>query len=153
LEIDNSAAHTGAKSLKVVGITATGTPSHTKLRYGPIPVEGDGTFNLTFWAKVDTNEGMEREVEVSMRLDDELWPGDYRNKIILNSPEWKKYSDTFTVITDIPTDIWVGLSIAQSDVDFWVDDFKLVEVEQPSKAVAPYDKAPTLWGSIKSGYK
>ena len=54
--------------------------------------------------------------------------------------------------------MWVGLSIAQSDVDFWVDDFGLFEggpsdkIEQLLLTVKSVGKLPVFWADIKKGY-
>ena len=45
--------------------------------------------------------------------------------------------------------------VAQSDVDFWIDDFRFFEggpgseIEEEEEAVSPTDKLPVTWGSIK----
>ena len=158
MEIDDSVAHTGDKSLKVVGIAATGVPYNARIHQGGISVQDDQIFSVTFWAKVDATEGGSREVEVNARMDIEPWSGFHWDTIILDSTDWKEYSHTFAVKTDEPGEMWIGLSIADSDVDFWIDDVGLFhggppdEIERIEMAVRPADKLPTSWGSIKSHF-
>jgi hypothetical protein len=61
----------------------------------------------------------------------------------------------------VVADMWVGLSIAQSDVDFWIDDFRFFEGEpwdekdvDPEKfAVDSVDKLISAWGKIKINHR
>jgi len=58
-------------------------------------------------------------------------------------------------------DMWVGLSIAQSNVDFWIDDFRFFEGEPWDEkdadlekfAVNSMDKLISAWGRIKVSYR
>ena len=159
MEIDDSVAHTGKKSLKVVGIVATGTPWHTKVRHESVPVENGKTFTVAFWAKVDAEEEQSREVDVSVQLQDDEWPGSYNNTIVIDSTDWKEYTDTFAITADVVESARIGLSVAQSDVDFWIDDFRFFEgepvvdeIKEAEKEVSPMDKLPASWGKIKAGY-
>jgi hypothetical protein len=155
LEIDDSVAHTGKRSLKVVGIIATGTALHAKVRHDSIPVEGGKTFTIAFWAKVDAKEGQSREVDVSAQIQDDPWPGFHSKTILLDSTDWKEYTDTFVVTSDTAETVWVGLSVAQSDVDFWIDDFRFFEggptdeIKAVETAASPMGKIPASWGGIK----
>jgi hypothetical protein len=156
LETDDSVAHTGEKSLKVVGIIATGTALNARIRHGAIPVKVGETVTVAFWAKVDANEGHSREVDVSAQMQEEPWSGFYRNTIVLDSTDWKEYTDTFVATTDGV--MWIGLSVAQSDVDFWIDDFRFFEggpsdeIKEIESAVNQMCRVPTSWGSVKSRY-
>ena len=53
--------------------------------------------------------------------------------------------------------MWVGLSIAQSDTDFWIDNFRYFEgdPEDDLNREAPFpvdakEKLATRWGEIKT---
>lgn len=142
--------------MRIVGINATGTPAHSTIHHNGVPVENGKAFTIAFWAKVDAMEGQSREVDVSVRMEqDDPWPGFYRKTIVLDSTDWKQYTDTFIVTTDVIENIWVGLSVAQSDVDFWVDDFRFFEggptdeVRLVETAASQMNKLPVSWGGIK----
>ena len=156
MEIDNSEAHTGIKSLRIVGINATGTPAHTTVRHDSVSVENGSSYTIAFWAKVDLKEGQSREVDVSVRMQQgDPWPGFYSKTIVLDSTNWKEYTDTFVMEADVVEGVWVGLSVAQSDMDFWIDDFRFFEggpsdeIRQVETAVNPMGKLPISWGGIK----
>jgi len=113
--------------LRVVGIVATGTAAHSVVRHTIVPAENGRVFTVAFWAKVDEREGQSRQVRVNARMGYEYWPGFYNNSIMLDSTDWKEYTDTFVVPLGVSSDIWVGLAVAESDVDFWIDDFRFFE--------------------------
>lgn len=150
-------ANTGKNSLKIIGVKATGTDWHAKVRYESMSMETGKKFTVAFWAKVDAEEGNSREVTTSVHMQHDPWTCYSSRKILLDSTEWKEYFDTFTAIADVEADMWVGLSIAQSDVDFWIDDFRFFEGEpkdeigvDPEKfAVEPARKLSTTWGELK----
>jgi hypothetical protein len=159
LEIDDSVAHTGTRSLKVVGIIDTGDPLHVQVSHGSVPVENGKVFTVAFWAKVDAEDGQSREVNVSVRMEQDLWPGFQRSEaIVLDSTDWKEYTDTFVLPSDAAGNAWVGLAISQSDVNFWIDDFRFFEggptdeIKAAESAVSPVDKLPVSWGGIKDRY-
>lgn len=134
--------------MKIVGVVATGVACHTKVRHEFIPAENDKTFTVSFWAKVDAKEGTSRKVEISIQSPDEEWPGFYSTTITLNSTDWKEYTRTFTLENEnLLGEIRVGLCVAQSDIDFWIDDFRFFE--DVPKAVNPSGKAAFTWGRIK----
>lgn len=155
MKIDDSVVHTGKRSLKVVGIIATGKALNAKVRHESVPVENGKTFTVAFWAKVDAKEGQSREVDVSVQMLHDPWPGFYNKTILLDSTDWKEYTDTFVVTADVVEDVWVGLSVAQSDVDFWIDDFRFFEdepvdeIKDVEKSVSPMGKLSVRWGDIK----
>jgi hypothetical protein len=156
LEIDDSTAHTGSKSLKVVGIAATGIACHTKVRHEFAPAENDGIFTVSFWAKVDAEQGQSRNVEISIQSPDEEWPGFYSETIVLDSADWKEYTHTFALnAEDLLEEVRVGLCVAQSDVDFWIDDFRFFEDEQDEEIkevagdVISAGRFAVTWGGIK----
>ena len=117
-------------------------------------MENGKTFTIAFWAKVDASEGNSREVTTSVQMQRDPWTFYRGQDITLDSTDWKEYSDTFTADADVVEDMWVGLSIAQSDVDFWIDDFRFFEGEPADEifevaAVNPTSKLSVSWGSIK----
>lgn len=125
-------------------------------------MEAMSTFTIAFWAKVDKNEGTSREVTTSVQQQRDPWTGYHSLTINLTSTDWAEYFDTFTATADVEVDMWVALSIAQSDVDFWIDDFRFFEgkpedelVEDPGEnmAVRPVDKLASTWGGVKGDYR
>lgn len=151
-------AHTGGKSLKIEGVIASGTNWHAKVRHESTSMESGKTFTIAFWAKVDANDGNSREVTTSVQMQHDPWTGFQSLAIVLDSTDWKEYFDTFVASADVVEDMWVGLSIAQSDVDFWLDDFRFFEgdpvdeIKPLATAVSPMYKLPVSWGSIKDRY-
>ena len=130
---------------------------NAKVRHESVPVENGKTFTIAFWAKVDAEEGQSREVDVSVQMQGDSWPGFYKKTIVLDSTDWKEYADTFLINADVVEDVWVGLCVAQSDVDFWIDDFRFFEgepadeiIRTPENEVSPMDRLPASWGVIKS---
>ena len=157
MEIDRSTAHTGRNSLKIVGITATGFATHTVVYHELVPAETDKIFTIAFWAKVDAEQGQNREASIYMQAQNDAWPGSYSKDIILDSTEWKEYTDTFEIVSDDEIEsVWVGLAVAQSDVDFWIDDFRFFEGELSDEigdsetAVTPVGRISVVWGYIKA---
>jgi len=94
-------------------------------------------FTIAFWAKVDAQEDQNREVNVSARMENEYWPGFHSNTIMLDSTDWKEYTDTFIVPLNPTGGIWIGLSVAQSEVDFWIDDFRFFEGQPADEIKEP----------------
>ena len=127
METDNTVAYSGNQSLRIVGIVATEIGAHSVVRHTLVPAENGQVYTVAFWAKVDEREGQRRPVRVSARLGHEYWPGFYNSSFMLDSTDWKEYTDTFVVPLGVSSDIWVGLAVAESDVDFWIDDFRFFE--------------------------
>ncbi|MBD3184555.1 hypothetical protein GF312_19890 [Candidatus Poribacteria bacterium] len=145
-------AHTGGNSLKVISLVSTGIPCHTKLRHEFVPAENDKTYTVSFWAKIDSNQGQSRKVDISIQSPDEEWPGFYTETIILDSLEWKEYKHSFVLeYKNWLEEVRVGLCIAQSDVDFWIDDFKFFEDKEieVEKAVSVINKHIISWAETK----
>ncbi|MGQ9608343.1 MAG: carbohydrate binding domain-containing protein [bacterium] len=151
--MDNSSAYLGSKSLEIVGIVATGQALHAKVRHEPIIAEGGKTFTISFWAKVDAKEGNSRPVDVSVQRENDPWPGFYNVTIILDSTDWKEYTCKVDMPGGAIEKVRVGLCVAESDIDFWIDDFKFFEDESNTgKAVNRIGKVPNLWGKIKANF-
>lgn len=123
------------------------------MRHEFAPAENDKTFTVSFWAKVDAEQGQSREVDMSTHSPDEESPGLSGKTIVLDSTDWKEYTHTFVLDADcLLEEVRVGLCVAQSDVDFWIDDFLFFEdepVDDTEKALAVLGKLPTVWGSIR----
>jgi len=154
-------AHTGKRGLKIIGVKATGTDWHAKIRYENASMEQGRKFTIAFWAKVDASEGERRTVSTSVQMQRDPWTFYHGADIVLDSTEWKEYFDTFAASDIVEKDMWVGLAIAQSDVDFWIDDFRFFEGEprdeigvEPEKfAVDPMGKLTSAWGKVKVDYR
>ncbi|MEK7396452.1 MAG: carbohydrate binding domain-containing protein [Candidatus Poribacteria bacterium] len=156
--VDDSTAHTGKKSLKIVGNKASGTDWHAKVRHMNSSMESGRKFTIAFWAKVDAKDGKSRNVTTSVQMQHDPWTGYHSVKIFLESTDWVEYFDTFDATADVDADMWVALSIAESDVDFWIDDFRFFEgspkdekgADLPKIAVNHNEKLTVTWGKIKS---
>ena len=149
MEVDNSTAHTGNNSLKIIGIFATGLAYHTKVRHEFVPAENEKMFTVSFWAKVDETKGQSRKVDISVQSQNKEWPGFYNATITLDSTDWKKYTHKFFLkYWDTLDEVRVGLCVAQSDVDFWIDDF--VFFEGVPEKVNPAGKKTLTWGKVKT---
>ena len=157
LEIDDSVAHTGIRSLKIIGVNATDASWHTRVLCDSIPIENGKVFTIAFWAKVDAEEGQSREVDINAQLQDEPLPGFHNETIVIDGVLWREYTDTFVVTSDEAESMRAGLSVSLLDVDFWIDDFRIFE-GQPGDETMPAETAvrpgrlPASWGSIRSQY-
>jgi len=153
--------HNGGNCLKVIGVIASGTGWHAKIRYESMSMEANEPFTIAFWARVDAEEGTSREVSTSVQEQHDPWTGWHGATINLTSTDWTEYTDTFTATADVEADMWVGLSIAQSDIDFWIDDFRFFEgqpddeitEELPDMSVNPAAKLASTWGGVKGNYR
>lgn len=155
-EVDGKDKHGGKKSLKVIGVKATGTDWHAKVRHDSTSMRAGKTFTLVFWAKSEKP----RPVSVSIQMQHDPWTFYQGGNITLEGPTWKEYSLTFASNADVDRDMWVGLAIAQSDVSFWLDDFRFLEGElkdeigtKPApESIDAAGKLSTAWGKIKGKY-
>ena len=157
MEIDSKNAQHGQKSLKVIGHKETGTAWHAKVKQRDVSMKKGQEYTLIFWARSEEP----REVVVSVQMQQDPWQnylqGLPRPAINFTGKEWAEYHYTFTASTDVVRDMWIGLSIAQSDVDFWLDNFRFFE-GQPKDDLTreePYpvdakEKLATQWAHIKT---
>ncbi len=156
MEVDNSTAYKGWKSLKIIGIVATENALNAKARHELMPVENGKTFTVAFWAKVNIEEALSRKVDLSLQMMTDAWPGFYSKTISLDDTDWKEYTDTFIIEVEELTDVWPGLCVAESDVDFWIDDFRFFEgrpedeVRDSQNPVNPDRRLTISWGRIKT---
>lgn len=159
-EVDKD-GHDSDNCLKIIGVKATGTGWHAKVRYDGMSMEAMETFTIAFWARVDPDQGDSREVTTSVQEQHDPWTGWHSAAINLVGADWAEYFDTFTANGDVEMDMWVGLSIAQSDVDFWIDDFRFFEGDPEDEigadpadfAVTPAAKVASTWGGVKGKYR
>lgn len=151
-ELDKTTFHSGKQSLKVIGVKASGTDWHAKIRHEGTSMKGGRDYTVAFWAKAEKP----RTVSLSVQLQHDPWDffqgGDFNL-----TKEWAEYTKTFTAPRDIDRDMWVGLAIAKTPETFWVDDFRFwegklddeVTPEPKPRAVAPQGKLSLVWASLK----
>ncbi len=154
VEIDKKNPQHGKKSLKVIAHKATGTEWHAKIKQHDVSMEAGKEYTIIFWARSEKA----RTVGISVQMQHDPWTFYQGGKISLMGPKWEEYHITFNATADVKRDMWVGLSIAESDIDFWIDNFRFFEGEPEDDlnrdtpfAVAPNEKLTTKWGDIKSG--
>ena len=153
MEIDKKNPQHGKQSLKVIGHKATGTDWHAKVRQLDMSMEAGETYTVIFWARSEKP----RQVSLSLQMQHDPWTFYQGGNINLLGPEWTEYHITFNSTADVERDMWVGLSIAQSDVDFWIDNFRYFEGDPEDDLnrdtpfpVDPREKLATQWGEIKA---
>lgn len=151
-ELDKTTFHSGKQSLKVIGVKASGTDWHAKIRHEGTSMKGGRDYTVAFWAKAEKP----RTVSLSVQLQHDPWDffqgGDFNL-----TKEWVEYTKTFTAPKDIDRDMWVGLAIAKTAETFWVDDFRFWEgklddeiaPEPKPRAVAPQGKLSLTWAALK----
>ena len=153
MEIDKKNPQHGKQSLKIVGHKASGTGWHAKIKQKDTSMEGGKEYTVIFWARSEKP----RIVGLSVQMQHDPWTFWQGGDINLNGPEWEEYFITFTAKEDVVRDMWVGLAVAQSDVDFWIDNFRYFEGEPEDDLnrdtpfpVDAREKLATQWGQLKS---
>ena len=153
MEIDKQNPQHGKQSLKIVGHKATGTEWHAKIKQLDLSMKSGERYTVIFWARSEKI----REVGLSVQMQHAPWTFYQGGAITLLGPEWMEYDMTFQSGADVERDMWVGLSIAQSDVDFWLDNFRYFEgdPEDDLNRETPFsvdakEKLATRWGEIKT---
>ena len=153
MEIDKKNPQHGKQSLKVIGHKATGTDWHAKVRQTDASMKVGDTYTVIFWARSEKP----RQVSLSLQMQHDPWTFYQGGNINLLGPEWEEYHITFNATHDVDRDMWVGLAIAQSDTDFWIDNFRFFEgdPEDDLNRDTPFpvdakEKLATRWGDIKS---
>ena len=153
MEIDKTNPQHGKQSLKVIGHKATGTDWHAKVRQTDASMKAGETYTVIFWAR----SAKPRQVTLSLQMQHDPWTFYQGGIINLIGPEWTEYHVTFNATHDVERDMWVGLSIAQSDEDFWIDNFRFFEgdPEDDLSRDTPFpvdakEKLATRWGEIKT---
>jgi len=141
--------------LKVFETEPSTDAAHVKVYIAGLSVEKDKSYTIAFWAKLDAKEGDNREVIVYAQMQQSPWILFLNQTITLDSTEWKEYVNTFAGTADAKDNVDVGLKVAQSNVDFWIDDFRFFEgapsdeIKPIETAVKPMGKLPVSWGRIK----
>jgi hypothetical protein len=151
-ELDKKEFHGGKQSLKVIGVKASGTDWHAKVRHDSTSMKGGKNYTAAFWAKAEKS----RAVSLSVQLQHDPWTFFQGGNFDLTQ-EWAEYSKTFGAPQDIDRDMWVGLAIAQSDVSFWLDDFRFwegefkdeIKAEPTPQAVEAGGKLAVQWADIR----
>lgn len=153
MEIDKKNPQHGDKCLKVIGIKATGTNWHAKVKQRNVSMEKGKTYTVIFWARSEKP----RQVSLNIQEQHDPWTFWQGGDINLTGPEWEEYFVTFNAKETVVRDMWVGLSIAQSDVDFWLDNFRYFEGEPEDDLsrdepfpVDAKEKLTTQWASVKT---
>lgn len=153
MEIDKKNPQHGKQSLKIVGHKATGTAWHAKVKQLDVSMKSGETYTVIFWARSEKP----REVALSVQMQHDPWTFYQGGAINLLGPEWAEYHITFNSNADVERDMWVGLSIAQSDEDFWIDNFRYFEGEPEDDLsretpfpVDAKEKLATKWGEVKA---
>ncbi|MDE0089383.1 MAG: carbohydrate binding domain-containing protein [Candidatus Poribacteria bacterium] len=153
MEIDKKNPQHGEKCLKIIGIKATGTNWHAKVKQRNVSMEKGKTYTVIFWARSEKP----RQVSLNIQEQQDPWTFWQGGDINLTGPEWEEYFVTFNAKEDVARNMWVGLSIAQSDVDFWLDNFRYFEgepeddlsIDEPFPVDAK-EKLTTQWASVKT---
>ena len=153
MEIDKKNPQHGKQSLKVIGHKATGTDWHAKVRQLDMSMKAGEKYTVIFWARSEKP----RQVSLSVQMQHDPWVFHQGGAINLLGPEWTEYHITFNSNADVERDMWVGLAIAQSDTDFWIDNFRYFEgdPEDDLNRDTPFpvdakEKLATRWGEIKT---
>lgn len=153
MEIDKTNPQHGKQSLKVIGHKATGTAWHAKVRQKDASMKSGETYTVIFWARSEKL----REVQLNIQMQHDPWTFYQGGAINLLGPEWAEYQITFNSNADVERDMWVGLAIAQSDVDFWIDNFRYFkgDPEDDLNRDTPFpveakEKLATQWAEIKA---
>ncbi len=152
MEIDKKNPQHGDKSLKIIGVKATGTAWHAKIKQRDVSMEKGEEYTVIFWARSEKP----RQVSLNIQMQHDPWTFWQGGNIDLLGPEWQEYFITFIAKDTVVNDMWVGLSIAQSDVDFWLDNFRYFEGEPKDDLsrdepfpVDAKEKLTTQWASVK----
>ena len=154
-EVEKKEVQNGKRAMKIIGVKATGTDWHAKIKHKSTSMQAGKNFTVAFWAKAEKA----REVGLSIQMRHDPWTAYQGGKFTLNT-EWKEYSKTFKAASDVDRDMWVGLCIAQSDIDFWLDNVRFFEGELRDEigrdpkdlAVSSSGKLLLAWSQIKANF-
>lgn len=152
-ELDDEEFHSGEQSVKVIGNIATGTAWHAKVRHEGASMRGGEFHTVAFWAKAEEARVVELSVQMQQDPWDFLQGGDYNL-----TEEWSEFTTTFVAAVDVDKTMWVGLAIAGSDVDFWIDDIRFwegelddeIRAEPRPRSVSPDGLLTTAWASVRA---
>lgn len=152
-ELDKKEKHTGDSSLKVIGVKATGTDWHAKVRHESTSMKVGKNYTVAFWAKGEKP----RAVNLSVQMQHDPWTF-YQGHSWNITEEWAEYTLTFPATADVDRDMWVGFAIAHFVETFWIDDVRFWEGELKDeirtdpvpRAVDAKSKLATRWASLKA---
>ena len=137
METDDSEAHAGTKSFKLMASDATGSPTGATVYYKSVPIEADKTYTIAFWAKA----AKARYVRVYVKSTNYTQTFHYAD-IYLNDTDWKEYAISFTSEEITVAEVRIGLGISETKTTFWVDDFRFFEA-MPDDEFVPGDVSGT----------
>ncbi len=154
MEIDTDNPQHGDNCLKVIGVKSTGINWHAKVKQLNMSMKGGKDYTLIFWARAEES----RQVSVNIQMQQEPWDFLQGGDIQLTGKTWEEYKLTFAASRDVQRQMWVGLAIAQSDIDFWLDNFRFFEGQPEDEipldgvlqSVDAKQKLTTQWASVKS---
>ncbi|MGB9595716.1 MAG: carbohydrate binding domain-containing protein [Candidatus Poribacteria bacterium] len=152
---DDATAHNSKKSAKIIQTKPSANASNVYAYYRDIIIEKSKVYTIAFWAKLDQNEGNEKEIDISIQTLSGIPQRVYLRTIMLNNTDWKEYIYTFISPKDIQGNSWIGLLVGLSDVDFWFDDIRFFEGEPPDEitgektGICLSSKFVSTWASIK----
>ncbi len=90
----------GRKALKIIGVKATGTDWHAKVKHKSTSMQAGKNYTVVFWAKAKKM----REVSLSIQMQRDPWTFYQGGKFNLTA-EWKEYSKTFKSNDNVDRDI------------------------------------------------
>ncbi len=153
MEIDNDNPQHGKKCLKIIGHIATGTGWHAKVKQKDVSMEADQKYTIIFWARSEKPRPAQFNVQIQQDPWDFLQGGDFT----ITGNEWEEYSVTFTASQTVNRLMWVSIAVAESDIDFWIDNFRFFEGEPEDDLtrdepfpVDAKEKLTTQWASVKT---
>lgn len=127
IEASTEDVHCGSQALKVTG--AGNNPWDTQMAANVVPLELDGTYIATLWAKA-AGPGAVMRISAS-RWNDGNGDDYFYGADVTIAEEWTEYSWTFTVGKDIPEGHHLVLDMGTSTQTFYIDDVSLKEYIPP----------------------
>lgn len=127
IEATTEEVHCGAQAIKVTG--AGGNPWDTQMAADVVPLDFEGTYEVSLWAKAAA-EGAVMRISASRYNGgngDDYFYGEDKNL----TTEWAEYKWVFTVGKDIPEGHHLVLDMGASNQVFYVDDISLKEYAEP----------------------
>ncbi len=129
--INTKNAHHRKQALKVIGYLSTCCGFHAKVKQATTEMIPNKRYTMRFWAFAESP----RIVFLTIYGKQDPWKIYYEEAISLIGQKWKVYQTTFTfhegafAKRDAREGIWVAISMGNSEVDFYLDDFRFFEGE------------------------
>lgn len=120
--LDNTTAHSGSKSLKMVTTNFTGTDWHIQFKRIGLSVKKDSSYLITFWAKANTNS----TTFMSLMRDNSPWTW-YNGTSFNLTSTWQKFSFVITATEDNAGFVRLSFSPSQNGT-IWFDDLSITNV-------------------------